>query len=126
MGKKIRNIVILVLSVLLIYVGFRIVNDQDKLIEDVDNLSYKLFNRYVFKDTNELNNYELKDASLYNTNCFYVALKSNYSSFYREEYYNTRDEQNKINYSVIKIPLPYFFILLDCYLVDIIATKERI
>lgn len=72
----------------------------------------------IFEIIDELNNYELKDASLYNTNCFYVALKSNYSSFYREEYYNTRDEQNKINYSVIKIPLPYFFILLDCYLED--------
>ena len=67
----------------------------------------------IFYIINELNNYELKDASLYNTNCFYVALKSNYSSFYREEYYNTRDEQNKINYSVIKIPLPFFISL--CY-----------
>ena len=93
MGKKIRNIVILVLSVILIYVGFRIVNDQDKLIEDVDNLSYKLFNRYVFKDTNELNNYD---------EIIKIASNKDYSNSSFYPYYDLLDNDEKIVYNQLK------------------------
>ena len=91
---------------------------QDDISFLIDNSSIKVITnkKQILDIINELNNYELSDASLYNKNCFYVALKSNYTSIYRDEYYNTRDEQNKINYSVIKINLLYFFVLLDCFL----------
>ena len=92
----------------------------------IENTSIRVIinKKDILETINELNNYHLKDATLYNEKSFYVALKRNYSSIYREEGYCTSDEQNKLKYSVIKIPIHYFFIVLDNYLEENHETEE--
>lgn len=93
MKRVIKYTLLFLLSLILIYFGFRVLTDQERLMEDIDNISIKLIHRYIFKETNELNNYE---------EVLKVANNTDYKDSKYYPYYELLDEDGKTVYNQIK------------------------
>lgn len=102
-------------------IGTKVDEDDTTIQFSIEKTSKKVLvnKQSIIEVLEDLNDYTLNEASVFNKNNYLVALKSGYIPFLKDgsTSFDVCDIQNKIEYSIKKMPVNYFISIIDSILI---------